>query len=253
MSRKGPCPVCVHPERGRIQEAIDQAKPYREISARFKVPIGAMRRHRAGCVVSPTDAGGAPATSEEVFLRLGAAPASGRSYDGLSGYLEEGLAVFEGRKTKQGREEWYVFEIPESYEFAPLASLLAQLLAQGRPLYEVVGGTLADGVGSGGEPLLFDAVLKPVPVFTRVELPAWLGEEGERLAAGWNRWRRRGPRTGQPATGVPELVEAAARVTVKVDNTFELGTFDDPTEHLRAARDALRMGVGLKKNTLRRS
>lgn len=57
MSCKGPCPVCTHPEREIIQEAIDRGEPYRELSARHKVSIGAMRRHRSGCVGSPTDAG----------------------------------------------------------------------------------------------------------------------------------------------------------------------------------------------------
>lgn len=252
MSRKGPCPVCAHPEHKLIQEAIDRGEPYRELSARFKVSIGAMRRHRAGCVVSPTDAGEAPATSAEVFLRLGAAPEGGRSYDGVSGFLEEGMAVFEGRKMKQGREEWYAFEIPCEYEFAPLAELLAGLLVQGRPLYEA-SGTVAPGKGAGGEPLLRDVVLKPVSLFARVELPGWWGGEGERLASGYNRWRRESARAvhrGAPP-GAPELLEAAARATVKVHNVFGMSPFDEPTEHLKAARDSIVTGSGLENGKIR--
>ncbi|MDP8899634.1 MAG: hypothetical protein M3N33_00480 [Actinomycetota bacterium] len=142
---------------------------------------------------STLDAGGAAPSvegdGEPVYLRFGALPRGGPSYDGLLHRDERGVSCFRGRKGP-GRQG-YAVVIPldqGQLELQMQTRSLMNVILEGRAVYEA-GGTEV-GLGGDGEPLLASPLLKPIPPFVRVDLPDWWGEEGRRFAGLWNGARK---------------------------------------------------------------
>ena len=184
------CKACDHPERSAIEEALGKGESYRELTRRFKVPVGAMRRHRKGHMDAAEEEGDASAPTEGVYLRFGDLPEDGYSLNRVTDGFEEGVSVYRGRKSSAGG---YVLDIPRDLEAESVLSqavMAVELMLETRPVYVAVGAEI--GEGEDGEPLLENVALKPVSPLVRVDLPEWWGPTGLEFADGWHRWRRGG-------------------------------------------------------------
>src|SRR4051812_25249324 len=79
------CAVCESLDRTALEEALRRGAPYKELTKQFKVSIGSMRRHRKGHLNRERGEASAPdkdgQLGEPVYLRFGALPKSGRSWN----------------------------------------------------------------------------------------------------------------------------------------------------------------------------
>src|SRR4051794_28454692 len=112
------CQACEHPEHSAIEEALGRGESYKTLTKQFKVSIGSMRRHRKhmGAEQVPVPAQDETGTGEPVYLRFGALPEGGRSYNYELDVEEDGASVFAARKIPGG----YALDIPTEVEYARL-------------------------------------------------------------------------------------------------------------------------------------
>lgn len=99
----------------------------------------------------------------EVFVRFGDPPEGGLSTDHRDGSLEDGLSVYRGWETPDGD---YVVD-------QRAVDPMFLLYNRNRPAFEAEGEYV--GQGGDGEPVIEDAVLRPIP--PTAALYAWFGPE----------------------------------------------------------------------------
>src|SRR3954466_13187945 len=128
------CKVCEHPEKRALEECLDQGRPYKELKTQYRVSIGTLRRHRQGHMSREATAAGVNSQiDEEVYLRFGAPPEGGLSWNSRDEVHEEGLSVFKARRNPKGG---YTVEIPRDIEEVQQfrqTEKLAESMAQNRP------------------------------------------------------------------------------------------------------------------------
>lgn len=216
-----------------------QGGAYRDLSLRFGVPIGAMRRHRR----CPPEGQALAAGPHPAYLRFKRLPEGLRSYNAGHGSYEAGVSVFRGRKWPSGA---YAFDVPPASPFggrSSLVGLLFSLISFGRPIYEAFGAEVGGGMDAG-EPLLGgDVRVGAISPLAHVGMPDWAGPEARKLADDWGRWRKTEGLRGEEkiyATGSTSLFEQTARALSEADAMFgPIMPLTDEEARLRLSREVV--------------